>query len=81
MALDFTFTEEQKMLDESVYRLANDWLEPQMEHMYEVDEMPPDLFKELGKLGVNGIVFEEKYGGSGLGYIETLLVYEKPSHG
>ncbi|HET6460253.1 MAG TPA: acyl-CoA dehydrogenase family protein, partial [Syntrophales bacterium] len=76
MALDFNFTDEQKMLEESVYKWAVSWLEPQMEHLYEVDEMPPTLFKELGNLGVNGIVFEEKYGGTALGYVETLLVYE-----
>jgi isovaleryl-CoA dehydrogenase len=76
MALDFNFTDEQKMLEDSVYKWALSWLEPQMEHLYEVDEMPPTLFKELGNLGVNGIVFEEKYGGTALGYVETLLVYE-----
>lgn len=76
MALDFTFTEEQKMIEESVYRWVSDWLEPQMEELYERDEFPQDLFKELGKLGVNGIVFDERYGGSALGYVETLLVYE-----
>ncbi len=76
MALDFNFTDEQKMLEDSVYKWAMAWLEPQMEHAYEVDEMPKDIFKELGNLGVNGIVFEEKYGGAALGYIETLLVYE-----
>ncbi|NPU85933.1 MAG: hypothetical protein HPY65_15765 [Syntrophaceae bacterium] len=41
MALDFSFTEEQRMLEDQVYRWATTWLEPQMEHMYEVDEMPP----------------------------------------
>jgi len=76
MALDFNFTEEQKMLEDSVLKWALAWLEPQMEHAYEVDEMPKELFKELGNLGVNGIVFEEKYGGPALGYVETLLVYE-----
>jgi len=76
MALDFSFTEEQRMLEDQVYRWATTWLEPQMEHMYEVDEMPPTIFKELGNLGVNGIVFDEKYGGAALGYVETLLVYE-----
>ncbi|MFB3925817.1 MAG: acyl-CoA dehydrogenase family protein [Syntrophales bacterium] len=74
--MNFEFSEEQRMLEDSVYRWATTWLEPQMEHAYEVDEMPPTLFKELGNLGVNGIVFEEKYGGAGLGYVETLLVYE-----
>ena len=76
MALDFSLKEDQRMLEDSVYKWAVAWLEPQMEHSYEVDEMPKDLFKELGKLGVNGIVFEEKYGGTALGYVETLLVYE-----
>jgi isovaleryl-CoA dehydrogenase len=76
MALDFNLTDEQKMLEDSVYKWAMAWLEPQMEHAYEVDEMPKDIFKELGNLGVNGIVFEEKYGGAALGYVETLLVYE-----
>jgi isovaleryl-CoA dehydrogenase len=47
-----------------------------MEHMYEIDEMPPDLFKQTAGLGINGIVFEEKYGGTDMGYVETLLAYE-----
>jgi len=74
--LCFEFTEEQRMLEDSVVRWAYDWLEPQMEHMYEIDEMPADLFKQTGALGINGIVFEEKYGGTAMGYIETLLAYE-----
>ncbi len=76
MALDFTFTDEQRMLEDSVLKWANTWLEPQMEHMYEIDEMPKDLFKQMGELGINGIAFDEKYGGAGLGYVETLLAYE-----
>ena len=76
MALDFNLTDEQKMLEDSVYKWAVAWLEPQMEHMYEVDEMPPTIFKETANLGINGIVFEEKYGGTEMGYVETLLAYE-----
>jgi len=76
MGLCFEFSEEQRMLEDSVTKWAYAWLEPQMEHMYEVDEMPPDIFKETGKLGINGIVFDEKYGGSSLGYVETTLAYE-----
>jgi isovaleryl-CoA dehydrogenase len=76
MALNFNFTDEQKMLEDSVYKWAMAWLEPQMEHAYELDVMPEGLFKETGNLGINGIVFEEKYGGAAMGYIETLLAYE-----
>ncbi len=76
MALNFNFTDEQKMLEDSVYKWALAWLEPQMEHAYELDVMPEGLFKQTGDLGINGIVFEEKYGGTAMGYIETLLAYE-----
>ncbi|NPV04790.1 MAG: isovaleryl-CoA dehydrogenase [Syntrophaceae bacterium] len=74
--MNFNFTEEQKMLEDSVYKWAVSWLEPQMEHAYEADVMPEGLFRETGNLGINGIVFEEKYGGAGMGYVETLLAYE-----
>ncbi len=47
MALDFNFTSEQKMLEDSVYKWAVSWLEPQMEHLYEVDEMPPTFSRSL----------------------------------
>jgi len=76
MSLNFEFSEEQRMLEESIWRWASAWLAPQMEKLYEEDKMPPAFFTELGKLGVNGIVFEEEYGGAGLGYVETLLAYE-----
>ena len=76
MSLNFSFSEEQRMLEDSVVKWAYAWLEPQMEHAYEVDEMPKDLFKQTANLGINGIVFEEKYGGAALGYVETTLAYE-----
>lgn len=76
MSLNFNFSEEQKMLEDSIWRWASAWLEPQMEHLYEKDEMPPDLFRQFGGLGINGIAYEEEYGGAGLGYVETLLAYE-----
>ena len=64
------------MLEESVSRWASDWLEPQMEECWAKQECPEGFFKELGNLGGNGVGFEEKYGGSGLGYVETTLVAE-----
>ena len=76
MSLCFDFSPEQKMLEETVWRWGSTWLEPQMEKLYEEDRMPADLFKELGQIGVNGIAYEEKYGGAGLGYVETLMLYE-----
>jgi len=76
MAIDFTFTDEQKMLADTIYKWASTWLDPQMEELDEKDEFPKDFFKELGKLGMVGITIPEQYGGAGLGYTEACICTE-----
>jgi isovaleryl-CoA dehydrogenase len=76
MAIDFTFTDEQKMLADTIYKWASTWLEPQMEQLDEEDKFPPDFFKQLGNLGMIGITVPEQYGGAGLGYIEACICTE-----
>jgi alkylation response protein AidB-like acyl-CoA dehydrogenase len=43
----------------------------------ESQEFPLDIFKKLGEMGFMGILVPEKYGGSGLGYIEYALIVEE----
>ncbi len=74
--MDFTFTQEQQMLGDEVYRWACDWLEPKMEEIDEKDEFPEDFFKETAKMDLNGITIDEEYGGAGLGYTEACIVAE-----
>ena len=74
--MDSGFTGEQKMLGETVYKWACDWLEPQMEELDEKDKFPEELFKETAKLGINGITISEEYGGAGLGYTEFCIAAE-----
>lgn len=76
MAIDFTFTDEQQMLADTIYKWASTWLDPQMEELDEKDEFPKDFFKELGKLGMVGITIPEQYGGAGLGYTEACICTE-----
>jgi len=77
MAISFDFTDEQKMLSETVYKWASTWLDPQMEHLDEEDKFPPDFFKETAKLGINGMCIPEEYGGAGLGYTEVCICTEQ----
>lgn len=49
-------------------------------HVMEWDEaqtFPEALFKELGKLGMMGVLVPEQYGGSGLSYFEYKVVIEE----
>jgi alkylation response protein AidB-like acyl-CoA dehydrogenase len=40
----------------------------------EQQEFPHELFKELGRLGMMGVVVPEAYGGSGLSYTEYVTI-------
>lgn len=43
----------------------------------ESQEFPVHIFKELGKLGMMGVLVPEKYGGTGLGYFEYSVVIQE----
>jgi alkylation response protein AidB-like acyl-CoA dehydrogenase len=43
----------------------------------ETQEFPIHIFKELGKLGIMGVLIPEKYGGSGLGYYEYSAIIQE----
>jgi alkylation response protein AidB-like acyl-CoA dehydrogenase len=45
----------------------------------ESQEFPVKVFKELGKLGMMGVLVPEEYGGAGLGYFEYKTIIEEIS--
>src|SRR6059058_4482360 len=45
----------------------------------EKSEFPLQTIKELGKLGLMGIIFPTEYGGSGNGYVEYVIAVEELS--
>lgn len=75
--MDFTITEEQKMLQEGVRKIAQDfgleyWREKDAKH-----EFVHELWNELGKNGYIGVAVPEEYGGAGLGMIEMSMIIEE----
>ena len=42
-------------------------------------EFPVHIFKELGKLGMMGVLLPEEYGGAGLGYVEYSYIIQEIS--
>jgi len=43
----------------------------------ESQEFPLHIFKELGKLGMMGVLVPEEYGGTGLSYFEYNVVIQE----
>jgi alkylation response protein AidB-like acyl-CoA dehydrogenase len=54
-------------------------IRPHVMEWDESQEFPIPLFRELGELGMMGVLVPEKYGGSGLGYYEYKVVIEEIS--
>ncbi len=51
-------------------------------HVMEWDEashFPQEIIPQLGEMGLMGVIFPEKYGGAGLGYIEYVIAVEELS--
>src|SRR5512146_2817227 len=77
--LDFQFTEEQQQLRKSVREFAEREIAPHVMEWDEASHFPLDTIKELGKLGLMGIIFSPEYGGAGMGYIEYVTAVEELS--
>ena len=45
----------------------------------EASKFPQEIIPQLGELGLLGVIFPEKYGGAGLGYLEYSIVIEELS--
>ncbi len=76
-AMSFDFTENQKMVADMVKNFAEKNIRPHVMEWDETQEFPVDLFHEMGKLGLMGVLIPTEYGGAGMGYLEYVKVIEE----
>src|SRR6204780_3364504 len=77
--MDFALTDEQEQLRRTVRAFAEGEIAP---HVMEGDEapgFPSELIPKLAEMGFLGVIFPEKYGGAGMGYVEYVIVIEELS--
>ena len=77
--MDFQLNEEQLQLKKSLREFAEREILPNVMKWDECGEFPTEVVKQLGKMGVRGIIFPTEYGGAGLGYIEYVIAIEELS--
>lgn len=76
-AMNFEKTENQQMIAEMVRNFGDKHIRPKMMEWDESQEFPIEVFKEMGKLGLMGVLVPEEYGGSGFGYYEYVTAIEE----
>jgi alkylation response protein AidB-like acyl-CoA dehydrogenase len=77
--MNFSLTEEQKMVRDAARGFAQTELRPGVIKRDELQEFPDNLVKKMGALGFMGIMVDPKYGGSGMDTISYILIMEELS--
>jgi alkylation response protein AidB-like acyl-CoA dehydrogenase len=77
--VEFSLTEEQQHLRRTVREFAEGEIAPHVMEWDETSEFPLELIPKLAEMGFLGVIFPEKYGGAGLGYIEYVIIIEELS--
>ncbi|MET0570643.1 MAG: acyl-CoA dehydrogenase family protein [Pedobacter agri] len=74
VSFNFSETETQQSVKAMVRDFAERNIRPNIMEWDEAQHFPVNLFKQLGELGLMGVLVPEEYGGSGLGYQEYVDV-------
>jgi len=77
--MNFEPTEMQKQITQVIRDFGKTHIQPHVLEWDETQTFPVQLFKQLGELGLMGVLVPEQYGGSGLGYLEYVTVISEIS--
>lgn len=75
--MDFSVSEITEQVQQTAREFARQYIKPHVMEWDESQEFPVEIFREMGKLGLMGVLVPEQYGGAGLGYIEYKTVIEE----
>ena len=75
----FTLTDDQLALQREIRDFAAREIAPNVLRWDEASEFPMDVVKQLGHMGLLGVLFPPELGGAGLGYVDYMLAIEELS--
>lgn len=78
-AMNFTLTEEQRLIQQAARDFAQNDLLPGVIERDEAQKFPTEEVRKMGELGFLGMMVNPKYGGSGLDTLSYVLVMEELS--
>lgn len=67
-------SDEERMIAQTAHDFAQDRLLPRVEYAYLNETSDPEIFREMGELGLLGVTVPEEYGGVGASYVSYGLI-------
>ncbi len=75
--MDFSNSEITQQVAQTTRDFAQQYIKPHVMEWDEKQSFPLELFKEMGKLGIMGVMVPEELGGAGLTYFEYKVIIEE----
>ncbi len=75
--MDFTFTEEQLLIQEAAHEFAQNEIAPVAAEFDRTGEFPVETIRKAGELGFMGVEIPEQYGGAGMDSVSFVLMLEE----
>jgi len=77
--MNFTLTDEQKMVQNMARDFATNELEPRAAELDKTGEFPKESLKKMAELGLLGMIIPEPYGGAGFDFVSLAIAIEEIS--
>ncbi|MGY9038037.1 MAG: isovaleryl-CoA dehydrogenase [Rhodobacterales bacterium] len=75
--MKFDLGDDVNEMRDMVHRWAQERVKPMAADIDTKNEFPPELWEEMGGLGLLGMTVEEEFGGSGMGYLAHTVAVEE----
>ncbi|WP_164658989.1 acyl-CoA dehydrogenase [Tropicibacter sp. Alg240-R139] len=72
--LNDQLNEDERMIAASARAYAQEKLQPRVTDAFQTEQTDPEIFREMGAMGLLGVTVPEQYGGLGSGYVAYGLV-------
>jgi len=75
--MDFDLTDEQQEFRKTIREFVEEVIAPRAEEMDRLEELPLDIVKQMGDMGLFGLPFPEEYGGQGADFLTFCIAVEE----
>ena len=77
--MNFEASELTQQVAQTARDFASQHIKPYVMQWDETQHFPMEMFREMGKLGLMGVLIPEQYGGAGLSYFEYVVILQEIS--